>query len=258
MMIDGVNHWEPVMQWLVVQTDLIAPTSEQLVAAYEAVPSLVAGDAKRTARYSFGVLAENLPTDEAGNLVAALVKQGVPAAAINPADLPMLGQPMRQRRLECTDLELLMQDAMQRVSHVTWDHVDLVTVGDVATTSTRITTDVKRVAHGRYVHHQVVPHTEIIGSNRVLLEVIAEGGQKRFQFEEEHMLFQHLKGRRLVNRRGNFVQTVLDLLAHAPRAVVNRGAAGLAEHPRRIQQYVNQVMFERENRWHLWWSRQGH
>ncbi len=246
------------MLWLVVQTELIAPTSEQLIRAYEAVPSLVAGDAKRTARYSFGVLAENLPTDEAGDLVAALVKQGVPAAAINPADLPVLAPPKRQRRLECTDLELLVQDAMQRVTHVMWDHVDLITVGHVATTTTRITTDVKRVAHGRFVHHQVVPTTEIIGESHVLLEVIGDGGSLRFQFEEEHMLFQHLKGRRLVNRRGNFVQTVLDLLAHAPRAVVNRGAAGLSENPRRIQPYVNNVMFERESRWLLWWSRQVH
>lgn len=246
------------MFWTVVQTDLIAPTTEQLIRAYEAVPSLVAGDAIRTARYSFGVLAENLPTDEAGNLVAALVRQGVPAAAVNPADLPILGQPTHCRRLQWTDHQLMLENAMQRPIEIAWDRLELVAVGDISMIGHRLVADVQRVAHGQYDHLQVVPASVEYRQSRVILELIADQGNLRFQFEEEHMAFPDLQGRRLVHRRGNFIQTVLDILQHAPRAVINRGAAGLSGQPIRIQSYPHPPMFDRENSWLLWWSHQPH
>ena len=240
----------------VVQNDLNRPTPGQLVEAFAAVPGLSAADARWAARYSRGIIVENVPDEDGRALVDALARLGLEAAAIAPAEIPGLPPAKRCNYLECGAQALVFRDALQRGTAVPWDQVALVAVGAVGVLKEHIIKQVEdvRLSNQFVERKRVVDRTERRPGTRNLLELHFRPAGTRLQLDEETMLFTSLGARRQPQRRDNFIIMVRDLTTQATQAALNRGAAAMAEGAVDPDSYLNLLTFEREIRWLLWWT----
>jgi hypothetical protein len=254
------------MPYAVVQSDLAAPTEEQLIQAFGATSGLRAADARRTARYQFGVIAEGLVEDDARKLQQALMGLGVPAQAIDQVDLPMLPPPRSIQRIDCLAESLELYDVMGRAQMVAWDDVLLVALGDVGYVKEVPTPAVEapRASLTRYgVNYTLggIRPSEIgrqeVAATQWVLEVHTTVDSGRYQAKVSGLLFNYLGPRLTTKREANFRLVLEDLLRLAPHALINRGVNQWTQGARQVLAYNSRVAFEKELRWLRWWGQQA-
>ena len=119
------------MSFAVVQTELTAPTEEQLVQAFAATATLRLVDAREAARHQFGVIAEGLSDQDAQALQVVLAGAGAATRVIDQSELPPLPMPRGIHRIDCLETALQLYDGMGRTISVGWDEVVLIAAGNV-------------------------------------------------------------------------------------------------------------------------------
>ena len=252
------------MSYAVVQTELTAPTEEQLVQAFEATSSLRAVDAKRLARHQSGIIAEGLSEEDARALQRALTGLGTPAEAIDQADLPLLPLPKSMISISCRTTALEVRDGMSRSQVVDWDDVLLIAVGDVGyvkevVTRTPGTPNINlALAHGGLLPLAVPtpPDTERreVPKSQLLLEIHTDSESCRYQARLPGIIFTYLGDRLSSDRMANVRMLLGDLLRLAPHALINRGASMLTQDPPQTLSSNTRLAFEKELRWLRWWG----
>ncbi len=248
------------MTFAVVQRELTAPTADQLVTAFLGSSAVVDHDARRTARRGFGILAENLDRADAVAVAGKLESLGVPALAVPTHELPALPAPRGFKRADPGEASLDIHDALGRPLPVAWDRVVLVAVGEITHIRPQRDARVERMAtstDAATINHD---YREIEGHD-LTLEIVLEHPAQRWRAAADALLYNYLGPRRRARRLDNFPLLVADLLAHSPRAAINRGAANLSpDEPntlRNVTRYASRLDFEKELIWLLWWSGRG-
>ena len=84
------------------------------------------------------------------------------------------------------------------------------------------------------------------------LEILLDVAPARVRIEADRFNFSYLGDRLGDSRPHNYAALAHDCLAHATRAVLNRGAARLKHDPRNLMAYPSKHAFEEEIVWLLW------
>jgi hypothetical protein len=251
------------MPYAVVQTELTAPTEEQLVQAFAATTALTAADARQAARHQYGVIAEGLAEEDARALQQALAGLGLTAAVIDQAELPLLPPAKSIRRVDCLPEALQLYDGMGRMRTIAWDAVLLVAAGNVGYLK-EVTTVAPGAPHihvagigGQVVYADTDPperERREVSTSQMVVEIHTTIDPYRYQAKLPGLLFTYL-GPCLTNDHDTNLRMVLgDLLRLAPQALMNRGASMLTQDPPQSVVYNSRVDFEKELRWLRWWG----
>ncbi len=245
------------MNHALVQTDLSAPTVEQLKRAFTALQTLTEADAIKVAREAYGILLKNLSREEASTLASVLRDQGVVAAAVEMDQLPRLPDAKFVKRLEFQPHALVIYDPLGRPVPIEWPHVTLLAAGvvrhfDVAKTRTeeRVTT----YSPLRGVHTKTVTDVRhrVEAEGQFLLDIFLAGGTARFQIEAESFLFKYTVDRPELALEQRFSLLVNLLIERAPHTVLNRGAFQIRQGAARVMAYASKAALFEESSWLLW------
>ena len=245
------------MDYAVLLTDLTVPTREQLVAAFEHLPSLTRMDAIRRARQVCGFVAENLAHEDAMALMGGLAEQNLGAAIVPMAELPVLIQPYRLRELRVETGALTVFDVMQRSREVAWLDVQVLALGWVSS----IKFERRGVGfHAEYPFaddDQMVVMTETTEREQVtpILEIHlvdeAGGGRSRLVAETDRIMQRRDAGEVAEKVADRYAELLRGLAGYAQTAVVNRGMDGFLGQAEQVK-YATRTVFEREIVWLKW------
>ena len=242
------------MPYAIVQKSLEAPSVEQLVRAFRALPQLTDYDANTMAKDAFGILVQGLDLADAGRLLQALHAEGVEAEMVDGKSLPPLPPPKPLHRAECLPGAFLACDYLGRPAEIEWPHVILVAAGAV------LLTEFKHTTRERLHHYDqdgipvtVTEHREKEEQNhRLILELLLDVAPGRYHIAAEKFNFAYLGERLSQSRAANYVALVQDCLRYATSAIGNRGAEAQRRDPRSLLKYPSKHAFEEETVWLLW------
>ena len=221
------------MPYAVLQTDLSSPTLEQLRRATRLVPGLTSHDASILGHDAFGILVNNFSAPQAGALQAALRAEGVETEVVEQARLPVLPRTHFVHRLDVTAEHLVIYDPLGKSFALAWAHLLFIAAGAV-----RLTDFVR--------HQQARPRTRYTGAGtsaqdieydmvsreernfHLLADLIITGATLRYSLDASRFNFAGPGGPPAGNLAENFSKLLRDLMAAAPQAKLNRGAAALS------------------------------
>jgi len=253
------------MRFALLQRSLETPDVEKLKSAFRSVKCLTPSDAYTLANDAFGILVNNLGSDEAMTLQRALLAEGIDTAVVLQGDLPKLPPIKFVNRMDCLPESLMIYDPIGRTVPVQWGHVMLIAAGNVHTTvfeqqkvpreqpetdfSDWFPPGVKR-------RNLLDAYPDTVTKERrvtqLLLEIVLAGSVMRFQIQADKFLFRYLGDRLSANAADNFALLVQDLMNCAPHALVNRGAFSIRENPTVVFGYPSKNAFYEEMTWMLW------
>jgi hypothetical protein len=233
-----------------------APTVEQLKRAFAFTDSLRAADATKVAHEVHGILLKNLTYDNAYRVQCALREDGVETEILEPQALPALPDFKLTRRLEFTDAALMVFDALGRSTPVEWGQLAVVAAGAVGhfeMTVTHTEEEVLTFSPIRGFRPQTVSETEHVLETRpqLMLELLVNGPQRRFQIEARGFLFGYCFKRPELSLEEKFVLLVQMIVERAPQAVRNWGAEAMVTGVG-IESYASKVALQDEMVWLLW------
>ena len=245
------------MPYAIVQNTLDAPPVEAMVQAFRALPQLTDIDAATMAKDAYGILVQGLELADAGRLLQALVAAGVGAEMVDEKSLPQLPPPKACRRAEPLAEHLIVCDHLGRPMTFEWDRLILVAAGGVHETEFKhvVTEKVVRHSTGQYGSYEVTKYEhddKPVEQVKLVLEVFLDVAPGRFRIEADRFNFSYLGDRLHDARPHNYALLVHDTLAHAARAVLNRGAERLKQDPRKLTTYPSKHAFVEEITWLLW------
>lgn len=245
------------MSFVLVQKEHVAPSADQLKRAFKLVKGLTEADATKLANDAYGVLIKNLAQPDALKLQAALASEGVATEVVETARFPKLVDAKFIKRAEMKPDALALLDPIGRPLAVPWEHIVLIAAGCVGHFGVSSTTKEERVLaydplYG--VHTEVVTETrhKVERDAQWLVDMFLAGGAMRFQVEAESFLFKFTFDRPELDLAGKVALLVQLLAQHAPRAVLNRGAAALCASPARAFSYAGKNYLFEESQWLLW------
>ncbi len=239
------------MPYAVMQTTRDLPRADQLVDAFEAIDSLTRVDAAVLARSAFGMVADGLEAEEAHTLAHALTRIGVPAQAVDQADILEVAHPKKLKRVDCEAEALTLYDALGRPRPLAWDRVLVVAAGVVNMLDTQRTSqDFVDVETGMTVTEY---GSATVENQRLIVDLIVADDAGRYRLDGDEFLYNYLGERRCRDIDENFALLVSDLVQHARFAVVGRGAESLAGDGVSMV-YPNRRSFQREVVWLTWWG----
>ena len=245
------------MPYAVLQTDLNAPSVEQLRRALRSVPGLTPYDASILGHDAFGILVKNFPPEWAGALQRALQTEGVTTEIIDQSLLPELPPKKIVQRLDCRPEHLLIYDPLGNTFVLDWRHVLFIATGAV-----RLTEFVR--------HQQQRPVTRRQGNGRTTIEMedetvsreernfhlVAEifitGAVLRYSVTADKFNFAYLADRNTGSIVVNFSLFVRDVIQFSPHAVLNAGAGALRADATAAFSYPSRNAFQEEMIWRLW------
>lgn len=245
------------MSCAVLQTDLNAPTVEQLRRALRSVPGLTPYDATVLGHDAFGILVKNFPPEWAVALQRALHAEGVVTEIIDQSLLPELPPKKNVQRLDCRPEHLLIYDPMGNTFTLDWRHVLFIAAGAV-----RLTEFVRRQQkrpvtryHGDgqttvEMEYETVSREE--RNYHLVAEIFITGAVLRYIVTADKFDFTYLGKRNTGSLGANFSLFVRDLIQFCPHAVLNTGAEALRADATAAFSYPTKNAFQEEMIWRLW------
>jgi hypothetical protein len=248
-------------RYAVVQNELEPLDLEKLKRAFRGVPGLAPYDAGAVCNESDGILCRGFSAEQATALQANLRAEGVAAEIVDESQLPVLPPPRLIRRVEIKPEALFIDDLVKAPIPVPWERIRLIAAGSVQLTKfTRqetITEEV-RFSHG---HGFIpVPRKELKVEYRskekedwyLRAEILLDDQSVCYSIEAERFHFASLGEGVTKDLAGNFCLLIRSLVAHAPKALLSRGAAAIASDPCQFVYYPRKNSFHEEILWMLW------
>jgi hypothetical protein len=242
--------------YTLVQADTDAPTVDQLKRAFAFTDCLRAPDAAKLAHEACGILLKHLSYDNAYRVHCALKEDGVATEILDSAALPPLPDSRLTRRLELSDPALLVYDVLGRATPVEWNRLDLIAAGAVGHFEVNVTHTEERVmtfSPLRGFHPKTVSETQHVleTERQLLLELLTEGGERRFHLEAKGFLFGYCFNRPELGLEEKFGLLARLILERAPHALRNRGAEALARQLP-VVEYASKAALHDEIVWWRW------
>lgn len=245
------------MPYAVLQTNLTAPSVEQLQRAFQFVEGLTRYDARILGNDAFGILAKDLSAKQAGAMQGALRVEGLETEIVDQSFLPPVPPTRFVQRCEPLPEHLLIYDPLGRSFSLEWPHVLIVAAGAVRVTEfvqQRKARPVTRY-HGdgaQSVDMEYETVSKEQQNSRLLGEIIVAGGSLRYSVIADQMNFAYLGERKVGNPIGNFSLFLRDLVRFSSHAYVNRGAEVMQAEPAKSFNYPSKNAFYEEIIWMLW------
>lgn len=226
----SVRHACHTMTYALLQTSMTPPPIEALQRAFRSSDSLSAADAVFVADDAFGILARDLPGDEAQNIAASLASENVAVELVAERDLPRLPDAQAFASVQMREDCIRLFNAREDGTDIPYKGLRLLGVG--------------------YDREDV--RFEIIFGDAVL----------RFNTTLSNLHFHHnpeFNGR---SPGENLLLLVRRIRQLAPHIVLNRGAATLCsgapvEHVEDFVSYPRTSAFFEEIIWLLWHARKA-
>jgi hypothetical protein len=254
-------------RFAIVQTRRQPLEPGKLRHAFLGVPGLAPCDADSVCSEGDGILCHNLSSGQAAMLQANLKAAGAEVEIVDESRLPALPAAKVIRRVKLTPQALLIADLLKGQVPVAWEQVHLLAAGSVQlTTIARKRTESKEVGVNP-VHHMIplwpVATNKVEYSTRtsadwfLRAEIILAGVTVRYSIEAEDFDFAPLGEGVTGDLAADFCLLVRQLAAHAPHAMLSRGAAAILSDPCEFAYYPRKGSFHDEIIWVLWRARQS-
>ena len=218
------------MTYALLQTSMTQPPVDALQRAFRMGASLSSADASFVADDAFGILARDLPEDDAQTVAAALAGEEIAVEIVPESDLPRLPDAQFFVSAHFSDDTLDLFDGLERKESVPWAALRLIAVG--------------------------------FDQKEVRIEIIAGDSLIRYVSNLDRIRFHHTPeatGRSSPEKLEHFVQS---LVLKASSAFLNRGAAelvrgNLGERLEDVLAYPRLSAMHEEMVWLLWKARQA-
>ncbi|HTI70770.1 MAG TPA: hypothetical protein VMF06_12445 [Candidatus Limnocylindria bacterium] len=218
------------MTYALLQTSMTQPPMDALQRAFRSGVSLSSADAAFVADDAFGILARDLPEEDAQSIAASLANEGIDVEMVAEGDLPRLPDAQFFVSAHFSEMTLDLFDGLERKESAPWGALSLIAVG--------------------------------FDQKDVRVEIVAGDALIRYHSHLNRMRFHHspeATGRSASERLEHFIQ---GLVAKSPRAFLNRGAAELVrgnvgERMEEVLAYPRLSAFHEEMIWLLWKARQA-
>ena len=247
------------MPFAILQSTLDIPSVDSLRNAFRSVQCLTDIDAFTLGRDAYGILVKNLSSQDAAALQGALKVEGVETDIVDQQLLPPIPQGRVVHRLDCLPDALRVYDPVGRTFPVDWSHIMLIAAGQVKVSEferieRKVPGTIRRDLYGNPDPYEppVEYFTRERQLDRCLLEIVLTQGVLRYSAQARKFNFQYLKDRKARDPIHNFKLVVSDLLSHAPRAIMNRGAYFIREQADELFSYPSKNAFLEEMTWILW------
>ncbi len=240
-------------------------TSEPLAAetvsgAFRGVPGLTAYDANTTGGDGHGIVGRGLSAEQAAVLQANLKSAGVATELVEESQLPALPPAKIIRRVEIKPEALFIEDLIKGLIPIGWERVLLIAAGSVQLTKVSRNlieqedfTQHIHVAHGIPAYQSTSNYVSKETVDWFLrAEILMTDGKLRYSIEAERFNFVPLGEGVTRDLAGNFCLLVRGLAAHAPKALLSRGAASMVSDPPEFIYYPRKGAFYDEITWMLW------
>ena len=249
------------MGYTVLQKSAESPTVEQLKRAFGGVPGLLAPDAGKHCKETFGIIVRGFAEARAAALQAGLNAEGIETEVIDDSQLPALPAIKLVRRLECVPEALMIFDPYGRKFSVEWAHVGIIAAGNVRQATFRRERTEKEEVKIKVVHG-LIPITErkvtvayntreaAATVNRA--EIVLTRGVAQYSIEAEGFNYTYLGERVTQDVTANFLMLLRDLAKYGPRAALNRGASANLAEPSAFVTYPHKNSLQEEIQWLLW------
>jgi len=248
--------------YTLVQADAAVPTVDQLKRAFAFTDCLRDADAAKLALEAHGILLKNLTYDVAYRIQCALREDDVATEILEAQALPTLPEFKLTRHLEFTDPALMVYDLLGRATTVEWSQLAVVAagaVGHLEITVTHLEEQVMTFNLIRGSRPKAVSETEHVVESKpqLVLELLVDGAQHRFQVEAKGFLFGYCFNRPELSLEEKFALLVQMIVERAPQAIRNWGAEALVNGSG-IESYASKTALHDELVWLLWWkNREG-
>ena len=245
------------MPFAVVQAESGELDRASVRRAFERLDFLTQHDADALAlRLATGILLRRLERGRAEAATAALIAEGIAAIAVDEAELLALPGAKMMRRMDAWPEALTLYDSLGRPQTVPWPHVVLVAAGVV---SRRKVDYEEREWVGEKGHPMPYPYRVPIEGVRceMSLEVLLDVEPLRLRVEPRNFDYRYLGDRKRQGAEHNFALLVSDLTARSSGAILNRGAASMADGAGQVVVYESARQFEEEVTWLIWRATAG-
>ena len=244
------------MPHAIVQTD-IAPTVDQLKRAFRSLKALTEADVVKRAIEACGILLKNLTLAEAGVLQRALQAEGVATEIVEMDELPKLTEGRFVRRMEIQPESLLIYDPLGRPLPLPWQHLALVSAGEVrhfemsASRTEQTVRTFNPISGFRTKVVEEVRH-KVDNAGQLILEIFLTGGAMRIQSDAASLMFKYCFDRPDLAQPQKLALLIEMLNQHAPHARLNRGATALLEARPEHAAYASKAALFDESIWWMW------
>ena len=249
----------------IIQTSRATLELERLRRAFLGVPGLAPHDAETVCSEGDGILCRNLSADQAAALQANLKAEGVEVEVIDQSQLPVLPPGKIIRRIAMTPEAMCIDDLIKGTIPIAWEQVRLIAAGSVQLmTITRKRTESEEVNPNPLRHltpllPAVIKKVEYSSRTAtdwfLRAEIILAEGVVRYSIEAENFNFAPLGEGVTKDLAGNFCLLIRGLAAHAPQALLSRGAVSILSEPCEFAYYSRKTAFEDDIIWTLWRAR---
>ncbi len=218
------------MTYALLQRSMTPPPIEALQRAFQRSDALSAADAVFVADDAYGILARDLPAEEAQNIAASLAAEEIQVDLVAERDLPRLPDAEVFSSIQFGANGLKFFDAREHGNEVPYHLLRMIAIG--------------------------------YDKKDVRVEVVFGDAVLRYHTTLAHLHFHHtpeVSGR---TPGENLVQWLRLVVKRVPNVVLNRGAANLAgggdiEHVEDFVGYPRASAFNEEIIWLLWHARQA-
>jgi hypothetical protein len=216
------------MTYALLQTSMDPTPVDALRRAFRNSNSLASADATFVADDAFGILARDIPEDEAQSLAASLMGEGIEVELVAENRLPRIPEPRFFLSAQIQNGTLDLFDALERSETVPWPALRLMAVG----------------------HDQ----------REVRLELVVGDSIMRFFTTINRFHYHHIPDIKGLSNSEKLVQLVRKIYQHCPNILLNRGASILLEDiaSERLQElvaYPRHSAYLEEITWLLWRAR---
>lgn len=244
------------MKFAVLQKNLEIPAVEKLRRAFRSVPTLTDIDAHILGNDAFGILVKGKSLEHASVLQQALALEGIETEVVAESELVRLPEMKFVQRIDCGPDALMIYDPLGRAIALAWENILLIAAGNVRLPEfNRIRTERKVVRYGGRGQYRV--ETEVDYNSREemvcrpLIEIVLKRAVLRYSINAEKFNFMYLGARKTNRLADNFRLLAQDIISHAPRGALNRGAYTLREGDE-LFAYPSKNAFHEEMKWILW------
>jgi hypothetical protein len=255
-------------RYAILQSELEPLDFEKLRRAFRGVPGLTAYDVDILCHEGGGVVGRNFSADQAMALQANLKGEGVPVEIVEESRLPVPPPGKTIHRVQLTPEALLVDDLLKGTLPIPWQQVSLIAAGSVQLRTISRQEKVsdqpfrlRVVQFGLFAIPETQPTVEYSRKESadwfLRAQIILQGGTAGYSIEAENFNFAPLGEGVTRDLAGNFCLLVRGLAAHAPQAVLGRGAASILSDPCEFGYYPNKNAFHDEIVWMLWRARQS-
>lgn len=218
------------MTYALLQTTMNPPPVDALQRAFRDSRSLSSADAVFVADDAFGMLARDLPEDEAQSIAAFLAGENITVDLVAEHDLPRLPDAQFFLSAQLNESTVELFDALERSEAIPWGALRLIAVG--------------------------------YDQREVRLELVAGDALLRYTTTMARLHFHHAKEVVGRSQAEKLVAFLHKLREHAPQAWLNRGAQALlrddaVERVEDLTAYPRPSAFHEEMVWLLWRARKA-